>query len=133
MRYILDTNTASEALKKPNGRIARKLHRLKPGQACISAIVACELRYGLSKNPSEKLRSKIEPFLGAITVLDFPAAAAKTYGAIRADLQIIGQPISGNDMLIAAHAIHTRLILVSDNTKEFERIPGLKLENWLRE
>ncbi len=133
MRYILDTNAASEALRKPNGRIARKLHRLRPGQVCISAIVACELRYGLSKKPSEKLRNKIEPFLQAITVLDFPAAAATTYGILRADLQSRGQPISGNDMLIAAHAIHAKLILVTDNVMEFERVPGLKLENWLRE
>jgi len=133
MRYLLDTNTISEAIKKSNGKIARKLFRLKPGSFAISAVVACELEYGLEKRPSERLSRQVRQTLKSIRVLDFPSAAASNYGAIRAYLEGIGKPISGNDMLIAAHAIHANLTLVSDNVKEFERVPGLKLENWLRE
>lgn len=133
MRYLLDTNIISEAINKPNGKIARKLSRLKQNSYGMSAIVSCEIHYGVEKKPSQKIADQIRRGLKTIPFLDFPAGAAKTYGFIRADLERRGLPISGNDMLIAAHAIHANLTLVSDNVKEFERIPGLKLENWLRE
>ncbi len=133
MRYLLDTNIVSEAIRKPNGKIARRLHRMNVDRACVNVIVACELRFGLEKHPTPRLRQKIDTFLSRTTILDLPSTVATIYGAMRADLERRGQIIGSNDMLIAAHAIHTRLILVSDNVKEFERIPGLKLENWLRE
>ncbi len=133
MRYLLDTNVVSEAIKKPNGKVARKLSRLKADSFGISAIVYCEILFGIEKNPSEKIANQIRRGLQSIPLLDFPGLAAKTYGVIRADLERKGLPISANDLLIAAHAIHANLTLVSDNTREFERVPGLKLENWLRD
>ena len=133
MRYLLDTNIISEALKKPNGKIARKFSRLKAGSFGLSTIVSCEILYRLEKHPSDKIANKIRRGLQTIPVLDIPAAAAKTYGTIRANLERRGLTIGANDMLIAAHAIHANLTLVSDNVKEFDRVPGLKVENWLRE
>jgi len=133
MRYLLDTNIISEVIKKPNGKIARKLSRLKANSFGLSVIVSCEILYGIGKNPSEKIAKQIQRGLQSIPVLDFPADAAKTYGMIRASLEREGRSIGANDLLIAAHAIHANLTLVSDKVKEFERVPGLKLENWLRE
>ncbi len=133
MRYLLDTNVISEVMKKSNGKVARKLYRLKPGSYAISAVVACELEYGLHKRPSDRLYKKVKHTLKSIPVLDFPSAASGRYGAIRSHLDSLGKPIGSNDLFIAAHALHLNLTLVSDNVKEFERIPGLKLENWLRE
>lgn len=133
MRYLLDTNIVSEAIKKPNGKIARKLSRLKANSFGLSAIVLCEILYGVGKNPSEKIAKQIRRGMQSIPVLDFPAGAAQTCGMIRSDLERRGLPIGSNDLLIAAHAIHANLTLVSDNVKEFERVPGLKLENWMRD
>jgi len=133
MRYLLDTSILSQAAKHPQGIVARKIKRLGNAQCCTSVIVACEMAFGAEKRQSTKLSKRITQAIAAVTILDLPAGVQLHYARIRARLEALGLVIGSNDMLIAAHAIHANLTLVSDNVKEFERVPGLKLENWLRE
>lgn len=131
MKYLLDTNIVSEIIKKPNGVIARKLRRKKAGSVGINTIVAAELHYGAKLKGSDLLTSKINKTLKALEPLDLPLGMAQIYGETRATLANAGTPIGPNDLLIAAHALYQKLILVTCNEDEFKRVPGLKLENWL--
>lgn len=133
MRYLLDTNILSQVAKHPQGVLAKKIKKLGDNKCCTSVIVACEMAFGAEKCQSTKLSQRINRILAAITILDLPAAASIHYAQIRASLESTGNPIGSNDMLIAAHALHLNLTLVSDNEKEFKRIPKLKFQNWLRE
>jgi tRNA(fMet)-specific endonuclease VapC len=130
MKYLLDTNIVSEIIKKPNGAVARKLRRKKAGSVGINTIVAAELHYGAKLKGSDLLTAKINKALITLEPLDLPIGIAKIYGETRATLANAGTPIGPNDLLIAAHALHQKLILVTRNEDEFKRIPGLKLENW---
>ena len=99
---------------------------------CISAITLAELAHGVEKSAaSDKNRAALLRFLSILTVLPFDDLAAAEYGAVCADLQRKGTPIGTMDMLIAAHAKTEGLILVTNNTREFERVQGLTLENWV--
>jgi tRNA(fMet)-specific endonuclease VapC len=89
------------------------------------------LRYGCAKSGSQRLLKAVEDLLGEINVLPFDVPADVEYGGIRAELETIGKPIGGNDLLIAAHACAIGAAIVTDNTDEFKRIRGLKVENWL--
>ena len=103
------------------------------GQAiCTSIIVAAELRFGAAKRASDRLTLQLERILSAIEILPFEAPADAAYGQLRAHLEAAGTPIGGNDMLIAAQALARGCILVTDNEREFGRVSGLKIENWLR-
>jgi tRNA(fMet)-specific endonuclease VapC len=98
---------------------------------CVSAITQSELEFGveISRRP-DRDRDALELFLRHVQALDYPASAASIYGRIRADLKLRGALIGPNDTLIAAHALFLGLTLVTNNTREFERVPGLKIENW---
>ena len=133
MQYLLDTNILSQVAKHPQGLLAKRIKKLGDSKCCTSVIVACEMAFGAEKRKSTKLSQRIRQALEAVTILDMPAGASARYARIGTDLESSGQPIGSNDMLIAAHAIHANLILVSDNEVEFGRIPGLKLQNWLRD
>jgi tRNA(fMet)-specific endonuclease VapC len=98
---------------------------------CTSLIVACELRYGTCKKGSSVLTSRVEQLLYTLPVLALEENVAQEYGEIRTALERIGQPIGGNDLLIAAHARTLRLTVVTANLREFLRVPGLAVENWL--
>jgi tRNA(fMet)-specific endonuclease VapC len=98
---------------------------------CTSVIVACELRYGILKRGSRKLTRQVEAILGAIVIEPFESDVARVYAMIRTALEKKGTPIGAHDMLIAAHARALRAICVTANTSEFNRVPGLKVENWL--
>jgi tRNA(fMet)-specific endonuclease VapC len=89
------------------------------------------LRYGVAKRGSAKLRSRVSEILQIIPVLALDQPVDEKYGLIRAELEATGQPIGMNDLLIAAHAMTLGLTLVTDNTREFSRVSGLKIENWL--
>lgn len=132
MRYLLDTNVVSDLIRNPQGRIARRIREVGETQVCTSIIVAAELRYGAIKKRSLRLTAQLEAVLGALEVLPFEAPADIKYGVIRTRLEQIGKPISGNDLLIAAHASQLGYIIVTDNENEFSRIDGLAVENWLR-
>ena len=99
---------------------------------CTSIIVAAELRYGVAKRRSQRLSTQVERILQRLDVLPLEAPSDTRYGNLRAQLEQEGRLIGPNDLLIAAHALALDLILVTDNEGEFLRIPGLRIENWLR-
>ena len=132
MRYLLDTNIVSDLVRNPQGRIVGHIRRVGEAQVCTSIIVAAELRYGATKKRSPRLATQLEAVLGALDVLPFEAPADTAYGLIRTQLEQIGRPIGGNDLLIAAQAVALGYTIVTDNEAEFARIDGLPRENWLR-
>jgi tRNA(fMet)-specific endonuclease VapC len=129
--YLLDTNIISDLIRNPYGHAAHRIEQIGPKRIFTSIIVASELRYGCAKKGSPKLLARVEAILETIPVLPLDIPADAEYGGIRAKLEAAGQTIGMNDLLIAAHAHTLGLTLVTDNTHEFSRINGLKLENWL--
>lgn len=129
--YLLDTNVLSSLIKDPQGPVTKRLAQLDADAICTSIVVACELRYGAAKRGAAVLTQKVEALLGTIAVLPFDAAADYHYAEIRAGLEREGKIIGGNDLLIASHCRALDLTLVTHNIREFERVPGLRLENWL--
>ncbi|MFN7882363.1 MAG: type II toxin-antitoxin system VapC family toxin [bacterium] len=105
-----------------------KQHRL--GDIGVCSVVAAELAYGVAKSGSARNREALQLFLAPLVILPFDEAAAWAYGQLRADLARLGTPIGSMDTLIAAHAISQQALLVTNNTREFARVPGLRLDNW---
>lgn len=134
MKYMLDTNICIYIIKhKPKSVIQRFLLH-DSDEICISAITYAELMHGVEKSQAkEKNRLALALFLSPIVILEFDSLAAEEYGRIRAELERKGTPIGPMDMLIAGHAVSKELILVTNNVKEFQRIQGLQLENWVQE
>jgi tRNA(fMet)-specific endonuclease VapC len=130
--YLLDTDTCIAVLRGPGEALRQKLLRTPIEQQTISAITLAELRFGvqISAKPRQNLLA-LEAFLQHLSILDWPAEAAKDYAEIRAYLQKKGKMIGSNDLLIAAHARYLRAVLVTNNEDEFRRVPGLKIDNWL--
>ena len=132
MRYILDTNIVSDLVRNPQGIVAEHIRKVGEAKVCTSIIVASELRYGAAKKNSPRLSAQLEAILGALEVLPFEAPADVAYGLLRARLEQAGKPISGNDLLIAAQALALGYTVITDNEKEFVRVPDLPYGNWLR-
>lgn len=131
MKYMLDTNICIYAIKHKPERVLDILKEKLTEGLCISSITLAELTHGVEKSINkEKNASALLSFLAILSVLPFDDLAAAEYGKICAYLQRKGTPIGTMDMLIAAHAKTEGLILVTNNTREFERVPELKLENW---
>ena len=133
MRFLLDTNIVSNLVRNPRGRVADRIKAMGEQNICTSIIVAAELRYGTTNKASPRLSTQVEAVLGAIDTLPLDSPADKFYGSIRTRLESAGTPIGGNDLLIAAQALALDHTLVTDNDKEFSRIEGLRVENWLRD
>jgi tRNA(fMet)-specific endonuclease VapC len=133
MGYLLDTNIVSDLVRNPQGRVTQRIREVGEVQVCTSIIVAAELRYGAAKKASPRLTAQLEAVIGALEVLPFDAPADAVYGLLRVRLERAGQPIGGNDLLIAAQTIALRHTLVTDNEREFARIDDLPRENWLCE
>ena len=131
MRYLLDTNIVSELIRNPQGRVTNRIRDVGEAQVATSIIVAAELRYGSAKKGSARLTAQVEAVLGAMDVLPFEEPADREYGVLRARLEQKGQPMGGNDMLIAAHAISLGFTLVTGNEREFAKVDDLHCENWL--
>lgn len=131
MRYLLDTNMVSDLVKRPQGAVAQRLALLDEDQVCTSLIVAAELRYGAAKRGSEKLTAQLEAILAALPVLPLETPVDHHYGDLRLALERAGTPIGPNDLLIAAHALAIGATLVTDNTREFQRVAGLNVDNWI--
>lgn len=131
MTYMLDTNICIYAMKKKPEKVLERFRREMDGGLCISSITLAELEYGM-KHSSDPVKNEqaLLRFLAPLSILPFGAAAATAYGEIRAYLQNRGTPIGPLDMLIAGHARAERLTLVTNNIREFQRVPGLELENW---
>jgi tRNA(fMet)-specific endonuclease VapC len=132
MRYLLDTNICIYIIKRPPPELYARFRKLKVGDVGVSAITYCELQFGVARSSRpEENQLALTEFLSPLEVLDFPAASAVQFGRIRARLRNAGTPIGGYDLLIAVHALHEGLILVTNNTREFRRVPDLKVKNWL--
>ncbi len=127
---LLDTNICIYLINaKPPAVLERfKQHRL--GDIGVCSVVAAELAYGVAKSGSARNREALQLFLAPLVILPFDEAAAWAYGQLRADLERLGTPIGSMDTLIAAHAISQQALLVTNNTREFARVPGLRLDNW---
>jgi tRNA(fMet)-specific endonuclease VapC len=119
--YLLDTNILSDLVRHPQGVIGANIAQGTTETIVTSIIVASELRFGAERR-----------ILKRLPVLPLEDDADRHYGALRAELERQGKPIGGNDMFIAAHALALDATLVTDNVREFERVPGLRVENWLR-
>ncbi|MBB1248178.1 type II toxin-antitoxin system VapC family toxin [Rhizobium sp. G21] len=130
-RFMLDTNIVSDMLRNPQGHAVQRGEAEGKSALCLSVITACELKYGIYKRASQALRSRISVFLEDISILALEPEVDETYALLRLDLERRGKPIGPNDLLIAAHARSLDLTLVTDNIREFSRLDGLKLENWI--
>lgn len=130
-RYLLDTNILSDLVRHPQGRIAACIAQVGEAAVCTSMIVASELRFGVAKRNASKLTAQVGTILAVIDVRSFDTSADHEYAKLRLHLEQAGTPIGPNDMLIAAHALATESTLVTANTSEFSRVPGLRVENWL--
>lgn len=131
MKYMLDTNIVAYAINRRPEAVFLRFREHQPDDMCVSSITMAELEYGIAHSSKpERNRLALMMFLSNIKVISFDAVAAREYGLIRHDLAAKGTPIGSNDMLIAAHARAEGLILVTNNVKEFDRVPDLKIENW---
>ena len=132
MRYLLDTNTCIYIIKRSPEQVMLRFKRLRVGDVGVSAITVCELQFGVSNSSQpEKNQRALTEFLGPLEILDFPATASVVYGEIRTRLQRAGTPIGSYDLLLAAHALQRELTLVTNNVREFLRVPDLRTENWI--
>ena len=131
MRYMLDTNICIYAIKHKPEQVFTRLQEHDPIDICISSVTYAELVHGVEKSKAiEKNRVALALLLANIEIMNFDSLAAESYGKIRADLEKAGTPIGPLDMMIVGHAKALGYTVVTNNTKEFERVKGLKLENW---
>lgn len=130
-RYLLDTNICIYIRQQKSEEILLRFRRLQAGEAAISVITYGELFYGASKSKHRATAiEKLNELLHLLPALSLPETAAQVYGRVRAELAMKGEMIGNNDLWIAAHALVSGLILVTNNEKEFRRVRGLTVENW---
>ena len=127
---LLDTNICIYIINQKPPQVLERFRRCAVGQIGLSAVVAAELAYGVSKSGSLRNQQALQMFLAPLELLPFDGAAVWAYGNLRAALEQSGTPIGAMDTMIAAHALALDAVLVTNNTREFERVPGLRLENW---
>lgn len=134
MMYLLDTNICIYLINRRPAYVVERIKRLKPNQVKLSAVSMGELEYGASKsNFREKNRNALIDFASGFEMIAFTDMDAEVYGVVRSDLEKRGIVIGPYDMQIAAQAISRRLVLVTNNVREFSRVKNLKIENWLEE
>ncbi|MFA6010320.1 MAG: type II toxin-antitoxin system VapC family toxin [Desulfobacteraceae bacterium] len=132
VKYLLDTNICIYIQRNKPENVLAHFRKLKSGEASISIITWGELLYGAEKSSKQKkVLALLDEFSTFVPVLPMPEHTGKTYGVIRAYLESKGIPIGNNDLWIAAHAKAENLTLVTNNEREFKRIPGLKVQNWV--
>lgn len=130
-RYLLDTNICIYIRQKRPPEVLAHFAKLKEGDAVLSVVTYGELLYGAQKSSQRDVAlNRLSDLTSLLPVRDLPEAAAGEYGAIRATLESKGEMIGGNDLWIAAHARAEGLVLVTNNEREFKRVPGLKVQNW---
>ena len=131
--FLLDTNICIYIRRRRPPEILHRFQRLKLGEAAISIITYGELIYGAEKSAERDAAMKLlDELAGLLPVLPLPVNAAHTYGSLRAELEARGQTIGNNDLWIAAHAKAAKLILVTNNEREFQRVSGLSVQNWVK-
>ncbi len=133
LRYLLDTNIISDLVRRPQGQVANRIAEVGEDSVCTSVIVAAELRYGAEKSGSKQLSQRVDLLLSALEVLPLEPPTDHRYARLRHHLTRQGTPIGPNDLLIAAQVLAAELTLITANTREFERVPSLRVENWLLE
>jgi tRNA(fMet)-specific endonuclease VapC len=133
MNYLLDTNICIYIINKKPAAVLKRVQSKQPGQIAISSITLAELEYGVarSQHPGRNRMALLE-FLFPFMILDFDQEASMVYGLIRSLLESRGRPVGPMDLLLAAQAKAHNLILVTNNEREFRRIDGLQIENWVR-
>ena len=135
MIWMLDTDTLVYLANRKPGfeRIARRMSGRSPGELRLSAITLSELRFGIENGELRTgNRQALTGLLDLLQADDFPVAAAQDYGEIRTALLAKGKPIGPYDLLIAAHARHIGATVITNNEREFRRVPGLSVQNWLK-
>jgi tRNA(fMet)-specific endonuclease VapC len=132
MKYLLDANAISHIVRFPTGKVAERLTEVGSEMVFTSIIVSAEVMFGVRKKGSDDLTRKVVAVLSKLAVAPFIQPADESYAEVRSRLEKGGRPIGPNDLFIAAHALALDATLVTDNEKEFSRVPGLKIENWLR-
>ena len=131
MKYLLDTNVWVDYLNGRYPGVTRRIRQCSPQELCLNAIVVAELRYGADKSDSKHANhARIDVLVAEVQCLDFDLEAARAFGRVRTALEGSGRVIGPYDMLIAAHALARRLVLVTDNVSEFRRVNRLEVENW---
>lgn len=132
MKYMLDTNICIYIIKKHPDTVLKKLVSLELGDICISSITLAELQYGVqNSHHQQKNKIALNEFISPFVIMPFEENAASHYGYIRTYLEKKGTPIGPLDQMIAGHAQSLNSILVTNNTKEFSRVPKLKIEDWV--
>jgi tRNA(fMet)-specific endonuclease VapC len=130
--HLLDTNICSYLMRKKPPAVVERLRALGPARVAVSVVTALELREGAYlSTQAQDYHARIDTFLAGVRPLPLPVEAAKEGGKLRAALRRAGTPIGDLDALIAAHALAGRFVLVTNNLREFSRVEGLKLENWV--
>lgn len=131
MKYLLDTNICIYLINDRPPSVRRHLEALEPGDVGVSSITVAELAYGVAKTGSRRNRTALEGFLLPLEIAQFGVDASMTYGEVRSSVERRGTPIGPLDMLIAAHTIALDIVLVTNNQREFARVAGLRLANWV--
>lgn len=132
LRYLLDTNILIYFANRRSDAVAARFARLRPGEVAMSCVTYGELRYGAEKSVRRAdALATLERLAERIAVLPLDATASAEYGRIRKELEEAGKPLGNNDTWIAAHALAEKLVLVTNNEREFARVSGLKRENWV--
>jgi tRNA(fMet)-specific endonuclease VapC len=135
LRYLLDTNICIYVRRRRPREVLARFAELKAGEAALSIVTYGELVYGMIKQhspPSRHAVEQLEEFVGMIGVLPIGLDVGSKYGEVRSFLESQGQIIGSNDLWIAAHALSAELTLVTNNEREFRRVPGLRMENWIK-
>jgi tRNA(fMet)-specific endonuclease VapC len=132
MRYMLDTNICIYAIKHRPPEVLDALRHHEAAGLGVSSITVAELEFGAAKSGSARNIAALQQFLEPLEIADFDRGAARVYGRLRAQLEAAGTPVGPLDTQIAAQALSLGVTLVSNNVREFERIPDLNLVNWVR-
>jgi tRNA(fMet)-specific endonuclease VapC len=132
MRFMLDTDSCIALIKRKGAKMLGRITSHAPGDVGLSAVTLAELRFGVAKSAQKDANARaLDEFLLPLEIADFDETAAGVYGEVRAALEKAGTPIGPLDTQIGAHALSLGAVLVTHNTREFRRIPGLTVEDWL--
>ena len=128
---LLDTNICIYIINQRPAQVIERFQKYRAGDLGVSSVVAAELAYGVAKSGSQKNRDALEMFLAPFEILPFDEKSVWAHGELRSYLEKRGEPIGSLDTLIAAHALSLDALLVTNNVKEFSKVPKLKLDNWV--
>jgi tRNA(fMet)-specific endonuclease VapC len=132
VRYLLDTNTVAFHIRQSSPQLRRRMRRISAAQLALSVVTEMEIRYGLARNPGLRIAPLVESFFAGITILPLTSGVARAYAGTRAVLESAGTPIGPLDLMIGSHALALGATLITNNLREFRRIPGLRCEDWTR-